>query len=258
MASPEIVPFAAATASDAELRSWHAFRVCIHEEAWPDDPPPSLTPMMAAMRNPPAFEEQRRWAVWNTHTDAIVATASVGVWHAHTNTHLAQFDISVAPEVRRQGIARGLLAHVAVAAAEWSRRLLLSGSTERVLAGGRFMERIGARPGLRMESNELRLAGLDRALLREWLKQGEHRCPGFVLGYWDGPYPEAVIPDVIAMKEAANLMPRGDLEVEDHHPTREEILETDAAMAARGSQRWRLWARDPESGAIAGRYLDGA
>src|SRR5438270_14082585 len=54
------------------------------------------------------------------------------------------------------------------------------------------------------------------------------------------------------MLEAINLAPRGDLEIEDMVWTSEILRQRDAAMVQRGVERWSLYARYRETGAIAG------
>ncbi len=54
------------------------------------------------------------------------------------------------------------------------------------------------------------------------------------------------------MKAAVNLMPRGELELEDEVTTVEHLREGDRRMVARGQQRWTYYARDPATNRIAG------
>jgi mycothiol synthase len=69
---------------------------------------------------------------------------------------------------------------------------------------------------------------------------------------WRGPYAEERFADVIAMKEGCNLMPRGDLELNDDRLTVEQLREYNRELAAKRVQRLTLVVRDLAGGRIAG------
>src|SRR5262249_55049730 len=100
--------------------------------------------------------------------------------------------------------------------------------------------------------NQLDLADLDRALLARWQTATPERAAGFTLGWWLGAYPEAELPDIVTLYEAANLVPHGDLEIDDLHWTAAHLRQQEAYMLARGEERWTAYVRAPESGELAG------
>jgi GNAT superfamily N-acetyltransferase len=114
------------------------------------------------------------------------------------------------------------------------------------------MRRLGARMGLAAHTNQLDLDDLDRNLLREWIERAQERAEGFELGLWFGPYPEEALEEIAAMKQAINLAPRDNLEMEDFHWTPEILRQIDAAMLQRGDDRWTMYVRETATGAIAG------
>src|SRR5207249_1638335 len=88
----------------------------------------------------------------------------------------------------------------------------------------------------------------------ETIAAWQERAPraDFELGLWEGPYPEEALPVVAAMMQAINLAPRGDLDLEDFVWTPEILRQRDASMVERGVERWCLYARQRDTGTIAG------
>jgi Sortase and related acyltransferases len=147
----------------------------------------------------------RWWVAWRR--GRIVGGAEVELSQTPENRHLAWCDVYVHPDHRRQGIGRALLATVADTARDDGRRLLTFATGATAPAGEAFARRLGAKPGLVSETNQLRIADVDPALLRAWQEQAPRDL--FRLGVWEGPYPEADLPDVIRMHEVMNTAPRG-------------------------------------------------
>jgi mycothiol synthase len=168
------------------------------------------------------------------------------------NQHIGQFTIEVLPEYRRRGLARQLLVHIAGVARRENRRVLIAETTERILAGSAFMQRIGAEKGMEGHTNQLKLAELDRGLLVCWLARADELAPAFELGLWIGPYPEDQMQAVVALHEVMNQQPYDNLELHDIHYTPEQIRQMEQANFANGTQRWTLYARDRASGDLAG------
>jgi GNAT superfamily N-acetyltransferase len=254
MAIPSIgiEPFDALTAGEADFTAYNACSNAVRAEGWPDDPPVAVAETIRNLRSVPAHIELRRWVGRSLDGSAIVATANASVARTEENRHLAFFHIAVVPEERGRGIGRRLLERVAGFATERERRVLI-GNTEGGIAGGEaFMRRLGARVGQADHINQLELADLDRGLLQVWQERARERAPGFELGLWEGPYPEAALAEVAAMKQAINLAPRDDLEMEDWQWTPEIVRQEDASMLQRQTERWTLYARERETGTIAG------
>ena len=153
------------------------------------------------------------------------------------NRHMGQFSIGVLPELRRNGIGSRLLAGIAEVTRDTGRRLLITDTYGAVPAGAAFMTRLGGKIGLETHVNQLDVTCVDRDLLRDWQQRARDRATGFDLGLWEGPYPEADIQDIVALKKAMNLAPRGDLEIEDFDLTAEQLRQLEKSHAARGIHR---------------------
>jgi len=218
-------------ASASELAALHVFLNRIMAEQWPDDLPPSLDETVRRLRSVPPFVDLCTWAVWSADESKIVARAEIVTLDVGTNEHLAHFDIAVLPELRRQGIAKGLLGFVSQAAEEKSRRLLMTDTNSDVPAGEAFMTRIGAQAGLVEQINQLDLADLNRDLLDEWPARAQERAGGFELGLWEGPYPEEEIEAIAKMRDVMNTAPREELDVGILSPRRNGY--------GRSKPRWR-------------------
>lgn len=248
----QIKSFDFKNASDHEYAAMLALVNRLRAESLPDDPPIPLDEMVCYWRNLPAFETHYGWGVWRADDSQVVARGFTH-WHdTAENRHLMEFQIQVLPEYRRQGLARQLLALIADATRRANRRLLVSDTNERVPAGAAFMERIGARQGLVGHTNQLKIAELNRALIRQWQARALERASDFELGFWNGPYPEQDIEAIVALIRVMNTAPRENLEIEDFRPTAEQIRQFEQSLFARGSSRWTAYVREKATGKFAG------
>jgi mycothiol synthase len=239
-------------ASMAEYRALNQHNNLIRLESQPDDPPIPLDEMIQSYQNIPGYLEVRFWCLWNETHDDIIGEGTLVLIRTGDNQHLAQFDISVLPEFRRQGWARRLLGLIADAAEADNRRLLITSTYDRVPGGESFMARLGAKPGLPIHINQLRLSELDQSLLDRWLELGEARLPEFELGMWDGPYPEDQLEAITSLLELTNQQPFGEIEIEDMHMTPAQLRQAEQQLFARGSQRWTYYLIEKASGRFAG------
>lgn len=237
-----------ATIDETQLRALHALECVLHRERSPDDPLPVYEQMVASLKNIPSFVEVRMRAIPDGD-GGYAAYGDVGWMNVPENAHLSQVDIKVHPDFRRRGYATALLAELAPLAEAAGRRLLLAHSNDRVPAGEAFLKRFHGQPGLASHTNQLLAAELDRDLLARWCAETPD---GFTLGFWDGPYPEERLPEIVGLAEIINTVPFGDLEIEDMKPTAAQIREEEKAMLARGVERWTAWVRDDATGEFAG------
>ena len=248
----EIRPFDLAGATEAEYAALNRHFNRARAETLPDDPPIPLEETLARMRNIPPFVALYPWAGWSADGAEMAASLVVSFLKTEENTHLAQVEISVDPAYRRRGVGREMLRlAVGVARAE-GRRLLMTGTNERVPAGEAFMERLGAERGMEDHTNQLVLADLDRSLVVQWQAAGRERAAGFTLGSWDGPYPEDQLEAIAALNEVMNTAPREKLDMEDMHFTAEHLRQMEQGMVAAGTQRWTLYAAEAGTGRFAG------
>lgn len=248
----EIVPFDFADAADAEYAALNRHSNRAKAETLPDDPPTPLEEMVAQMKNIPPFVGIYAWTGWNADKTEMVATGVMSFLKTDENQHLAQFELNVDPEYRRQGLGSEMLRLAARAASAENRRLLMTDTNERVPAGEAFMQRLGAERGLEMHTNQLALADLDRALLNRWQAEGQKRAAGFTLGFWDGAYPDDQIDAIAKLTDVMNTAPRENLDMEDMHFTPDQIRQQEKMMAAMGTQHWTVYATESTTGRFAG------
>lgn len=248
----QILPLDAKGASSAEYAAlnWHGNQM--RKERLPDDPLLPLEETIQNMQTIPPFVDLRLWAAWTPEKAEMVGLANVVLLRLEENQHLAQFEISVLPAYRRQGLGKQLLRLVAEAAQQDQRRLMMTNTVDRVPGGEAFMRRIGAQKGLEGHTNQLRMEELDRGLLEKWLSDGQANQAAFELGLWEGPYPEEKLREVCELYDLTNQQPFGELEIEAMHLTPEQIRQTEANIFARGNQRWTFYVIDRQSGKFAG------
>jgi mycothiol synthase len=247
----EIRPFDK-NASQVEFAALNRHTNRIRRERLPDDPPIPLEESINNLRSIPPYVDIKLWAAWNADQSEIVALGDVVILRMEENQHLAQFELTVQSEYRRQGLGRQLLGQIAGVAQQEGRRLLMTSTVDRIPAGEAFMLRLGAQKGLVGHTNQLRIVDLDRALLERWLAAGQANLSEFDLGLWDGPYPEEQLPAIAELFDLTNQQPLGDLEIEDMHMTPEQLRQMETNLFARGNQRWTYYLVDRVSGKFAG------
>jgi mycothiol synthase len=254
MSTPNIPirPFDGKAASQTEYAALNRHTNRIRLERLPDDPPVPLEETIQNLQSIPPFADLRIWAAWNTDQSEILGLGNVVFLRMEENKHLAQFELTVLPEYRRQGLGRQMLGLIAEAIQQEDRRLLMTNTVDRVPGGEAFMNRLGAKKGLEAHTNQLRLTDLDRDRIAEWITRGQQNLAEFELGLWDGAYPEEVLPEVAELIEVSNQQPLGDLEIEDMHMTPEQIRQAETNIFARGNQRWTFYVIDRATGKFAG------
>jgi GNAT superfamily N-acetyltransferase len=234
------------------LTALAAHEQAMERESTPEDPPTPIHEQIAGWRNLPGFAEIACWIVRDA-AGQIAADARTEIWHTGSNEHALWFTVQVLPEHRRQGIARALLAQVASYVAVRGRSLLMTETTDRVPAGEAFMRRLNGEPGLPGKLRQLDLASANRELIQAWVARGERIGQRYQLGFFGGPYPDADLEAVLTLHNTTwNSEPRGDLDLDDERLTAEQIRELERQNAARGVERWTVFARERETGAIVG------
>jgi GNAT superfamily N-acetyltransferase len=238
----EIRPLNLRSATDHEYACLNEFKNILRSEVLPEDPLFPYSEDVQRWRTMPDFQKETAWAVWDEKGEKIIAFGEGYVWYTGDNEHLAQFSIEVLPEHRQQGLGRRILSHVVEFAHCHKRRLLVSGSNDRVPASGAFLARLGARQGLLDRTNQLRLSELDRSLIERWMLQSRSLLDTFDLGLWNNAYPEDHLVAIAHLiKELANDEPRDDLEMEDFNITPEFLRQLEQNIFAAGTKRWSIY-----------------
>jgi RimJ/RimL family protein N-acetyltransferase len=246
---PAIQPFDPATASDADFDALHAFTSAVRERLTPGEPQTSLGEAIAAWR---AIRVTGDVGVWLARdgSGAVIGRGQVASPKDGVNRHLAQASLDVLEGHRRRGIASALLARMCAHLAEGGRMSLVATTLGAAPAGEALMRALGAERGLETTVNQLELSGLDRARLAAWA--APDGAAAFSLEFRDGAHAEADLEALATLQEVMSGAPMGTLAVAHERRTPEQFRRIEAAMAARGLERWTLIARDAASGRFAG------
>lgn len=237
---------------DSIIKAYSDFSNQALAEKLPDDPPVALEETKASVQNMPSIVSPHYWMVWNEDETALIARGVLAIIDTEENKHIAQFKLEVAPDYRRQGLGKKLLAHIAQIAEEHNRRLLITDTNGRIPAGGLFMEHIGGQKGIEAHVNQLVITDLDQTLVQAWLTRAPERAKGIEIGFWDGPYPEAEMEHVVELHKIMNQQPMGNLEVEEFNWSAEQLRQMEQQLFGAGRHRWTCYARETATGKLAG------
>jgi len=221
-------------------------------ERTPDDPPIPLQEDLQGWRNIPNFVELKYWAVWDAAHTQMVANAFVESWNKEDNQHLAEFEIYVRPEYRRQGLGKRLLRLAAEETRRRSRRLLICFSSSTLPSAEACLQLLEAQRGLEARESQLVLEELDRQVVQDWLKKSSPLNEEYEIGFWLGPYPENQLEAICELYLIGNDEPRDLLEIEDETWTPEQVRSMEKHREARGTERWTCYVRHKSSGRFAG------
>ncbi|MCW5849452.1 MAG: GNAT family N-acetyltransferase [Anaerolineae bacterium] len=245
-----IQEFEARTASEAVLRAYHEFSNQMYAEAWPEDQAAPIENTLGWLLNAPPMLDVKRWLAWQG--DQVIAAAELETWRAEDNQHLGFFEVNVLPACRRQGLGSQLLGLVAQEARLRNRVKLQAWVDGDSASGQAWLAKLGGKLGLETHTNQLNLAGVDRAMLRRWVERAEERAQGFVLETLVGPFLETSLEEMAQLFNVMNDAPRGDLDMEDEKTTPEHIREWDESMSRRSQERWHMHIRHVATGELAG------
>lgn len=238
--------------TEPEWQSAVTFSNAMRAERYPREQPETLEAFRSRLLNANPIAELLFWGCWSETREALQGLAALVIFRTESNRHLAVTSIEVLHTHRRRGIGARLLGEVLKGARDAERRLLIGDSNRVIPAGEAFARRIGARHGMDEHVVELDLAEVDRELLGRWIKRAAERAGEFELGGWEGACAEEDLDVALAMQEAANAVPHGDLEIESATLTKEQLREIDRAYERRGVTRWTIFARHRPNGEIAG------
>lgn len=250
MTPPPPAPLDLKHATEREYQALHRFTTRLRAELLPDDPATPLEAAIQAWRNPSPLATTTTWISWQDDRERIVGRGQLVLPTSGANEHLGQATIEVLPEARGRHLGRALLAAIAAALRAADRRVLIVKTTDRVPAGARFMEKLGAEAGLAAHAQQLAIADLDRERIGRWCAAGPHTDYELVL--WDGPYPDADLEAIAALMEVMNTQPHGGLSVERQAVTAAMLRQVERALATQGARRWTLAARERATGRLAG------
>lgn len=247
-----IEPFAFQHASQKAYRSYYTLKEMLRAERMPDMPPILLEESINRLQNVPDYLDMHIWVGWDDSQTQMVAIAESILLQTEENQHIMPFSIGVHPDFRKQGIGKEMLARVATLAEKEGRRFLITTTHGSVPAGGKWMERIEATPGLETHMHKLSLADIDHHLLNAWQKPDKDVASRFELGLWSGPFPEGELPAIARLMAILNEEPKGRLFIEDVQYSPERVREMDRVALAGNIERWVLYARERKTKQLVG------
>jgi GNAT superfamily N-acetyltransferase len=191
--------------------------------------------------------------MWSASNAEIIAYCQGTIINTGDNEHLVRYRIEVLPEYRRQGIGRESLKKLLPFAKKHQRTLWISFTWDNVPSTTFFFERIGARRGSEMKTNQLKINEFDKSLVEHWLEKSTKLKDKFDLGIWDGKYPDEEIEAVAGLfQDVANDAPRDTLEMEDMNFSSQLLRDLEKNMFAIGEQRWTIYAKSRKNVELAG------
>ena len=131
----EIRSFEIQAASEADYAALNQHSNLLRKERMPDDPPIPLEETIKELNNIPSYVDLKMWCVWDTFLNQVLAEGSVQLLKMEENKHLAQYDITVQPTLRRQGWGSKLLGLISGYTRAQDRRLLVAQTYDRILVG---------------------------------------------------------------------------------------------------------------------------
>ncbi|MBV8539155.1 MAG: GNAT family N-acetyltransferase [Pseudonocardiales bacterium] len=180
------------------IRQWYELRCAVVRADWPDYPPPCRVDELGCFQHPWPGEVETAWV-------ARVAGSVVGgcllTLPMLDNPHNARGTILVAPEHRRRGIGRTLLAHLRAEAIRQGRVRLVSW-VEQPLdpaapdPAGRFAAASAAVPALVETRRWLDIGSVDPAVLARLDAQARVKSRDYSLVQWVGGTPQRWLDDI--------------------------------------------------------------
>jgi GNAT superfamily N-acetyltransferase len=224
--------------SDEEtIRQWHQLRSAVVRADWPDYPPPCWISEFGGFRHPWPGEVEN---VWVARIAGLVVGGCLLNLPVLDNQRNARGEILVAPEYRRRGIGRALLAHLRAEATRQGRTRLVV-SAEQPLdpaapdPAGRFAAASGAVPALVMTRRRLDVDSMDPAVLAQLDAQARAKSRDYPLVQWVGSTPQRWLDDMAyLMGRMSTDAPLDDLRWDAETYDAARMRACDARQVARG------------------------
>jgi GNAT superfamily N-acetyltransferase len=222
---------------DGAIRQWYELCCAVASADQPDDPPPCWTNELGGFRHPWPGEVR---TVWLVQANGSVAGACMLDLPMLDNLPNAYGAILVAPEHRRRGIGRALLAHLRAEATRHDRARLISWVTQPLDPGapdpaGRFAAASGAVPALVQTRRRLDVDAVPLAVLVRLDAQARARSGGYSLAQWVGATPPQWLNEVAYLTGRMSTdAPLDDLQWDEEIYDAARIQARDACWLGRG------------------------
>ncbi|MGF1430777.1 GNAT family N-acetyltransferase [Kitasatospora sp. LaBMicrA B282] len=224
----EIRPFDAAAAADRELSEYHLAKAASWQLDFPEDPPVSYEAAVGRLRTPWLSDGTcRYWAAYANGT--LVGLGKLAVQEGE-NSAIADAEVTVHPDVRRQGIGTALLRALLPALHESGRSTVNSAAVKTGSPGALWAERFGFRV---VNRSVVQTLVIDETKPELW----DVPVPaGYRLARWISPAPEELIDAYAAARDAVQDAPLGESSVRHPRWDRERIRTEERTLAEQGAQ----------------------
>jgi GNAT superfamily N-acetyltransferase len=197
---------------------------------------------------------------WLARRRGRVAGAAEIYFPQRDNRHLAEVELSVAPDQRRQGIGAALLRRVEQRAAAEGRDTVIAyvvdpieGGSSRPVHGQRFAEATGYARGLDEIHRVADLTAVAEAQLDDLLADAWRHADGYELVQWAGRKPDDIVGGVAYLNGRMNLdAPIGELALEQQDIDAARVRESEAMAHAQGMLELGTVVRHRATGEVAG------
>jgi mycothiol synthase len=248
-AAMQIESFDSREATDAQLGA--IFEVWSEWEGqdFPEDSPHVFEEVVAEYRYLPPYKKVNFWVARLEGRPAgygLLKLRSVSA-----NNEKAGFEVAVASDLRRRGIAAALLAPMVEAALAAGRGLMETSAYEGS-DGAAFLEAVGAHKGLVERLSRLLVDEVDERLLQEWVERAGQRASDYRLEFWEGRCPPEWLARLGRIKDVMNTAPTGELVWENETTSPEHLEAKEKGWEEGGFEWWTLCAFHTKSGEIAG------
>ncbi|MEY2419816.1 MAG: hypothetical protein QOG90_2496 [Actinomycetota bacterium] len=236
-------------ASEEALRERYEFGIAIDRETDPETPDDPYGMWRRAIFLETPFYENKMWQVRDD--GELIGAGWLGLSRSDNNRHLAQFNIRVRSDRRREGVGREVLSIIADVA-EADARTTLSCGTPKDSPGEAFLGSVGMEQKLLDRRSRLRVNEVDQSVIDGWIADATPKTAEYSLLCFEGRTPEEHIEAVIELEETMNDAPKDDLDMEDWHQTVDEFRDGERRHIERGDKWLYLVAQHNPTGQFAG------
>lgn len=218
------------------IRQWYQLRCVVARVDHPDDPPPCWVYVLGSFRHPWPGEV---CTVWLARAAGLVVGGCVLALPMLDNVRNALGTIVVAPDHRRRGVGRALLAHLRAEASRQDRIRLTFWVTQPLEPAasdptGRFAAASGAVPALVQTRRRLDINTVCPAVLARLDVQARTRSGDYSLVQWIGATPPQWLDDVAYLVVRMSTdVPRDDLQWEEEAYDAARVQARDACWLGR-------------------------
>ncbi|CAM3360723.1 N-acetyltransferase domain-containing protein [Deinococcus saxicola] len=249
LAAVSVSPFDPLAAPPEQRLAVGQLKVDAFASAYPGDPPQNAERAALELTHLTPEERAEHFVIWDG--EQAVGWGSLN-YDTQQNTHLAHARVTVHPQRRRQGLGRALSAALEEVARRETRRIITFVTSDRHAGGEAFARLLGAEAALPTRQSRLELAGVDPALVAQWVTRpaGEP----YRLHTWQ-TIPDEYLERMADLMMVMNTAPKGQLEMEDWRITPEMIRGWEANAAEGGERHPLIAVEDTRSGELMG-YTD--